>query len=404
MDESDRQPAYRWVIVAASALILAVSMGAIVNGLSAFIVPMQDAFGWQRGDITLINFSGIMGLAFGGLVMGPLADRIGTRPVVLGGVIVLGLCYLAASVLASLWQFYVLFFIGGFFGAGAIFPPVMAAVGNWFQTGVGTAIGIASAGQALGQGGVPFMSSLLIGAFGISGAFGVTGALMLAVLVPLACLLRNPPPRSAAMQQSAAAEEETRLPTRTVVMRMSAAITLCCTCMSVPLMHLVPLIQDRGFSAEQAGSVIFVMLLVAILGRLSFGMLADRIGALPAYMTATAWMTLMVFGFTYVQNLGSFYAYAVIYGFGYAGVMTGVLVSIRMLTPPSRRASALGIVTMFGWFGHAIGGYQGGVLYDLTGNYTAAYAVAALAGILNLIIVGSLFRKTRRLQGAAVAA
>tara|TARA_R110002096_G_scaffold109774_21_gene240083 strand:- start:9033 stop:9599 length:567 start_codon:yes stop_codon:yes gene_type:complete len=179
---------------------------------------------------------------------------------------------------------------------------------------------------------------------------------------------------------------------------MSAAITLCCICMSIPLMHLVPLIQDRGFSAEQTGSVIFVMLLVAIIGRLSFGMLAGRIGALPAYMTATAWMTLMVFGFIYVQNLGSFYAYAVIYGFGYAGVMTGVLVSIRMLTPPSRRASALGIVTMFGWFGHAIGGYQGGLLYDLTGNYTAAYAVAALAGILNLIIVSSLFRKTQRLD------
>ena len=78
--------------------------------------------------------------------------------------------------------------------------------------------------------------------------------------------------------------------------------------------------------------------------------------------------------------------------------MTGVLVSIRMLTPPSRRASALGIVTMFGWFGHAIGGYQGGLLYDLTGNYTAAYAVAALASILNLIIVSSLFRKTQRLD------
>ena len=60
----------------------------------------------------------------------------------------------------------------------------MAAVGNWFQIGVGTAIGIASAGQALGQGGVPFVSSLLIGTYGISGAFGATGALMLAGLVP----------------------------------------------------------------------------------------------------------------------------------------------------------------------------------------------------------------------------
>ena len=105
MEDTLQQPAYRWVVVSASALILAISMGAIVNGMSAFIVPMQDIFGWNRGDIALINFAGIMGLAFGGLFMGPLADRKGTRPVVLFGVCVLGASYLIASFITSLWQF-----------------------------------------------------------------------------------------------------------------------------------------------------------------------------------------------------------------------------------------------------------------------------------------------------------
>lgn len=396
MANSIQQPAYRWIVVSASALILAISMGAIVNGLSAYIVPMQAEFGWQRGQVALINFSGIMGLAFGGLVMGPMADRRGTRPVVMFGVTVLGLCYMAASLITSLWQFYLLFFIAGFFGAGAIFPPVMAAVGNWFFFGAGMAIGIASAGQALGQGGVPFASALLIKSYGTSGAFGATGAFMLATLLPLSLLLRQPPIAGADQLRASAAQEDTAVPINTVIATMSAAIILCCICMAVPLMHLVPLIQDGGFAAEEAGSVIFVMLLVAILGRLAFGKLADMIGALPAYMTATAWMTLMVFGFLYIDSLRAFYIYAIVYGFGYAGVMTGVLVSIRVLTPPSRRASALGIVMMFGWFGHAIGGYQGGVLYDLTGNYTAAYSVAAVAGVLNLILVSNLLRKTRQ--------
>jgi MFS family permease len=195
-----------------------------------------------------------------------------------------------------------------------------------------------------------------------------------------------------------AAEENPDIPTNVVISTLSAGIILCCICMSVPLMHLVPLIQDRGFAPESAGSVIFVMLLVAIFGRLAFGKLADMIGAVPAYMTATAWMTLMVFGFVYIESLETFYVYSIFYGFGYAGVMTGVLVSIRVLTPPSRRASAFGIVTMFGWFGHAIGGYQGGVLYDLTGDYTASYAVAAIAGILNLIIVSRLLIGSKRLK------
>jgi MFS family permease len=396
MSNTPLQLSYRWVIVCVSALILAIAMGSIVNGLSAFIVPMQTDYGWARRDISLINFSGIMGLAFGGLVMGPLADKRGVRPVVLFGGVALGLCYLAASYVTELWQFYLVFFVGGFFGAGAIFAPVMAAVGSWFQTGAGLAIGIASAGQALGQGAVPFVSSHLIAVFGTDGAFAATGAFMVITLIPLSLLLRTAPVASAAQLRSDNALEDVAIPTRRVIITMSAAIILCCICMAIPLMHLVPLIQDRGFAADEAGQVIFVMLLVAIVGRIAFGKLADIVGAVPAYMSATAWMTVMIFGFTYIQDLSTFYIYAVVYGFGYAGVMTGVLVCLRVLIPPSRRASAVGVVVMFGWFGHAIGGSLGGLFYDIFGDYTVAYGVAALAGVANLMIVATLWRDSPR--------
>ncbi|MEQ8357169.1 MAG: MFS transporter [Kiloniellaceae bacterium] len=395
MTRSAGLPPYRWVIVAASALILATAMGTIVNGMSAFLVPMQEAYGWERGDIALINVAGLLGLAFGGLLMGPLADRCGTRPVVFFGVTVLGLCYLAASLADALWHYYLLMVVAGFFGAAAIFPPIMAAIGNWFPIGAGLAIGVASAGQALGQGGAPFVSSLLIQSLGISGAFGAIGALMLAVLVPLAALLRQPPGGLDRGQSEAVPSDRDYPPSRVVIPAMSVAILLCCTSMSVPLMHLVPLIQDKGFALDEASSVIFVMLLVAIAGRIAFGKLADFIGALPAYMTATAWMTVMIYGFVRLESLDAFYVYAVVYGFGYAGVMTGVLVTITALTHPARRGTAMGIVIMFGWFGHAGGGYLGGVLFDLTGGYALAYGIAAATGVANLIVVGLLYLRTR---------
>jgi MFS family permease len=164
------------------------------------------------------------------------------------------------------------------------------------------------------------------------------------------------------------------------------------------------LIQGCGFALEQASSVLFSMLLVAIAGRVAFGKLADIIGALPAYMTATAWMTLLVFGFTQIESLGLFYGYAMVYGFGYAGVMTGVLVSIAALTHPSKRGTVMGVVTMFGWFGHANGGYLGGWLYDLTASYSEAYAFAAASGVLNLVIVATLYMKTRQSDGVLASA
>ena len=75
-----------------------------------------------------------------------------------------------------------------------------------------------------------------------------------------------------------------------------------------------------------------------------------------------------------------------------------------MLIPPTRRAAAFGIVTMFGWFGHAIGGYQGGLFYDLTGDYSTPYGIAAVSGVINLLVVSSLLLRLRTHSQSALQA
>lgn len=398
-DESN----YRWVIVFTAAMMLAIAMGLLVNGLSVFFIPLERAFGWSRGSIALINTAGLVGLALGGIVMGRVADRTSKRKVCLFGAVVLGVCVLAAAWANALWQLYLLFFLAGAFGGGSLFAPLIALVGNWFRTGAGLAIGIASAGQAVGQGGVPFGTTFLIDALGWRGAVAALGVIVLATLIPLALLTRDPPSRSAA---AVADDTSSTVPLslNAIVIWLSAAVILCCTCMSVPLMHLVPLIQGKGISAQEAGGVLFLLLVVAILGRVAFGKLADMIGAIPAYMTASLWQTALVYLFTQINDLNMLYAFAVIYGFGYAGVMTGLLITIRALTPAARRGGATGVIIAFAWLGHGIGGYQGGLFFDLTGAYNVSFANAALAGVLNLLVVGSLYLTVKRRTAASVSA
>jgi len=397
---------YRWVIVGTSSFILAIGIGLILNGFSVFIIPLNEAFGWQRGDVSFINFAGLAGTALGGVVMGRVADRFSVRWISLFGVVALGLCLLLVAHADALWQFYLVFFVGGFFGAGSLFAPLIANVGNWFRSHVGLALGITSAGQALGQGGVPYAAALFIGAFGWSDALSALGLVCLVVLVPLALLTRPAPPEITADSgpTAAGASEPAVLAPTTVVIWMSAAVVFCCTCMSVPLMHLVPLVQDRGFALDEAASVLLVMLMAGVVGRIAFGKLADLIGPIRAYWVASCWQTVLVFAFVQLASLDAFYLFAVVYGFGYAGVMTGILVCMRVLTPVSRRASALGIVTMFAWIGHGLGGYQAGLFFDLTGSYTLSYANAALAGVVNLVIVGSLYFTVAQRRAAAAAA
>jgi MFS family permease len=379
----------------------------IVNGISVFLIPLSEEFGWTRGAVSLINTAGLAGVAIGGIVMGRLADKTGTRWVSIVGGLTLGLCILATAWADALWQFYLLFFVAGFLGAGSLMVPLVANVGNWFKSDVGLALGIASAGQALGQGGVPFGTAVLIGAIGWRDALTVLGVVILLTIIPLALLIRQPPGQSTQTTPEAAAEADESpvpLPSNVVVAWLSIAVVFCCICMSTPLMHLVPLIQDRGIPLEDAGSVMFVMLIAAILGRLAFGKLADMISAIKAYMIASFWQTALVFFFIQIESVEVFYVFAFIFGFGYSGVMTGVLVCVRVMTPLSKRASALGIVFLFGWVGHGIGGYQGGFFFDLTGGYTLTYANAALAGIINLIIVAALYTTiAKRKAGPAYA-
>jgi MFS family permease len=388
-----RQLHYGWIVVAAVAVMLAVAMGQLVNGLSVFFVPLEREFGWPRGSIALINSAGLVGLALGGIVMGAIADRARIRSVCLAGAIAVGACVTLAAGADRLWQFYLLFLVAGIFGAG-LFGPLVALVGGWFPAGAGLAIGIASAGQAVGQGGIPFGSAFLIEAIGWRGAFLVQGLLSLAVMVPLALLVREPP--RVARAGAAAIEPSPPLPPGVVTLWLSAAVTFCCACMSVPLMHLVPLIQGLCIAAPDASGVLFVMLMAAILGRVAFGKLADVIGPIPAYMTASLWQTVAVFAFTKISDLSMFYVFAPIYGFGYAGVMTGLLVTARSLTPASRRAGCMGVILAFAWLGHGLGGFQGGYFFDVTGGYTLGFANAALAGMANLLLLGGLLLSIRR--------
>lgn len=387
------EPAFRWVIVAAAAAMLAIAMGQLVNGLSAFLSPLEREFGAARGQIALVNTMGLVGLAIGGIVMGTLADRVSIRAVVLGGAVMTGLCVTAASQVTALWQLHLLFLLAGALGGGALFAPLFALVGTWFRTGAGLAIGIVSAGQAIGQGGVPLANALLIESFGWRGAFLAVGLASLALLVPLALLARSPvarPGPAAAAQPGPAADGRAAMRPATVIVTLSLAVLCCCSLMSVPLMHLAPLIQLCAIPAPEAAGVVMVMMLAAIAGRVAFGRLADMIGALPAYFAASAWQTALVVMFTWIDDLGLFYIFSPIYGFGYAGVMTGVLTTIRALTPLNRRASATGIILAFAWIGHGLGGFLGGVFFDLTGSYDLSFAAAMVAGVANLIAIGTL--------------
>lgn len=404
---SQLESRYAWMLVAVSSVFMGVAAGSLLS-ISVFLKPLIGDFGWLRAETALGYTAGALAMGVGGIVMGYLSDRFSTRAVVLAGVAFLGLSLVLLANQSSLWEFYLYYCLLGGIGASALDVPLLANVGHWFERNKGLALGIATAGRGLGQGLVPFLAGLLIAEYGWREAYLALGVVAVIVLFPLAWLVRSPPgletAKTAARQASADAQQQAFiLNPRAAVAWISTAAVFCCICMSTAMVHSVALARDAGIDEKSAAGIVLIIYVSGFFGRIAFGKLGDHIGGPRAYLAASAIQTSLIFWFTQIESLSSFYALAILLGFGMNAVMTCLMVCVREMTPIHIRGVSTGIVLLFGWIGMGLGGYQGGYFFDLTGSYTVSYANAAFAGIINMVIVGSLVYYTGRMRARLAA-
>ncbi len=391
---------YAWMIVVVSSVLMGMGAGALVS-ISVFLKPLIAEFGWLRAETAFAYTAGAIAMGIGGIVMGYLSDRFSTRWVALAGMVFLGFSLLLIGNQRSLWQFYLLYCVMGGFGAAALDAPLLANVGTWFERNKGLALGVATAGRSLGQGFVPFVGGILVATYGWRHAYVVLGTASFA-LVPLAWLVRSPPglkEAKIAARATSPSEQSEAFPVKPkiAVAWLSVAAIFCCIAMGTPMVHVVALARDAGIDQKSAAGVILLIYVSGFFGRIFFGKMADHIGGIRAYLTASAIQTAFVFWFTQLDSLTGFYILAVLFGFGMSGVMTCLIVSVRELTPVYMRGISTGTIFLTGWIGMGLGGYQGGLFFDQSGTYIIPYANAAFAGIANLAIVGSLlFYFTRK--------
>lgn len=387
---------YGWVIVAIATSCLVLAFGSNLT-VSVLVAPFEAEFGWTRADISMAYTMLAGGAAMGGLVWGPLSDRIGARNISLLGAVTLSATLILISYQSSLWLIYAFYLVMGFAGFSALFTPLLALTGLWFDRRKGLALGIVTAGGAIGQGVIPFIQRAMTSAWGWREAMLYLGISYFIIMVPMLFALR-PPPVLAASGGTASASNRNMwgIPYQLSLLWLALAAIFCCICMAVPLVHLVPLAMDMGLAPEIATSLLFVLMVSGVFGRLFFGSLSDRIGGLKTYFIASLGQTVMVFWFVQTQSLPLLYICAALFGFGFAGVMTSLIICARESAPLRMTGLATAIVAAMGWVGMGLGGYQAGYFYDLSGSYTLSYGNAALAGIVNLVIVAALYAFRQR--------
>ena len=382
----DRDPPYGWLMVFVVFILSALSFGAL-GAISVFLKPLAAEFGWGRAETSLGYTAIAFSSALFGILWGYVADRGGSRWFGVAAAIAMSTSLYLLSNQTNIFQFYAFYFVFGAFGNAMASTPLFANVGFWFKHNPGLALGLTASGGAIGQGIVPYLAGWAITAHGWQWAYQTMAWVYLVIALPIAFLVRESPRREQARVATYVEERNFPLSEKEVIIWISIAVMFCCNCMSVPIVHLVPMLTDDGRTMEVATSVLLALMLSGGLGRIMGGKLGDVIGALPTYIIMSAGPTASVFWFPHLDGLVAIFFLAVVFGFTYSGVMSSILVCVRMMVSAKFSARAMSMTSFFGWSGMGLGGYFGGLFFDMNGDYYWSFAFASFMGVLNLIVL-----------------
>jgi MFS family permease len=395
-----------WIAALLAICILSISYGAplvVVVGLK----PIAAAFGNDRSVVALAAALVWVGTGTGGIVMGWVADRVGVRRTVIFGALMTALG-LAVSAIGKIWTLYLGHaLLIGFLGGGALYPPMLIYISRWFDRRRGAALALISSGQYVaGMIWPSVFQHALIWAGWQATMLGFAAAI--AVIVPLALMLRPAPQPGHAVGSSVVLVRGTRglgLRPNTVQALLCAAGFLCCVPMAMPSSHLVAFCSDLGIAPAQGAAMLSVLLGCAFASRMFWGWLADRIGGLATVLAGSACQALAIAAFSVTTNEVGLFAVSAAYGLGFSGIIPAYVVTIRELFPSAEASWRVPTLLFTSMLGMAFGSWFAGALYDSFGFYARAFAAGALFNLGNLLVVGFLVvRQARGARRTAVSA
>src|SRR5262245_46043327 len=280
--------ASRWLVVAASLLGLLVGSGPVlIFSASVFLIPVTQELGITRGDLTAGVLLASFFTAISCPIIGWLLDRYGTRRVMIPGIILYALVVACFGFMQTQPAYLIplIFAVMGFVGGVQTPIPYAAVVAQWFDRNRGLALGIATAGVGLGAALLPPFLAWMIDGFGWRKAyFGLGIAIFVLAWLPVALFVREPPGLTQAARRQATADLTASLPGTSAdaafkqweFWALSIAFFLGVMAINGTLVHLVPLLLDRGVPLQFASRVLGAGGLAIILGRILAGWCLDR--------------------------------------------------------------------------------------------------------------------------------
>jgi len=160
----------------------------------------------------------------------------------------------------------------------------------------------------------------------------------------------------------------------------------CCMCHAIPLVHIVPYAIRSGLAPTTAASILAAIGVFSFMGRIMWGILADRWGPKPAYVLAVFQQGLMMVWLLGTTHPVMFFLFAFFWGIGYGGAMPPYALFVKDYYGLKSFGAIYGGIMVLASLGMAIGGYLGGFLFDLSGSYQPAWILSLVAGVVTAFV------------------
>jgi MFS family permease len=395
---------YAWTRLALAVLIS--TIGGVGMWSVVVVLPAVEAeFGVARAGASLPYSFTMIGFAFGGVLMGRLADRFGVSVPVAFGTLALCVGYALSTLATGILSFALVHgVLIGFLGSSATFSPLLADISHWFERRRGIAVAICAAGNYLAGTVWPPLVQRLVEAVGWRQTHLGIGLFCLVTMLPLAWLLRHRLPAAKASAHGLAdapARSVEGVSPRGLQLLLAGAGLACCVAMSMPQVHIVAYCGDLGYGVARGAEMLSLMLACGIVSRVASGWIADQIGGVATLLLGSVLQGVALFLYLWFDGLTSLYVISALFGLFQGGIVPSYALIVREYFPASEAGTRVGVVIMATLFGMALGGWMSGLIFDLTGSYRAAFANGLLWNLLNVSLALWLLQRSNRRMATA---
>lgn len=405
---------YGWIVVAVAFVTL--GLGANARGTFGLLFPsILKEFGWARGDTAFIFSLGFLVAACLAPLLGYCIDRFGPHKVLPLGTVLVATGFVLATYCSEIWQFF--FTVGLLVISGSTslsYNPHFIILPSWFERRRGLAIGAACTGVGLSAIVLfPWMQATIDSAGWRTACVGMA-TLLVVTVIPLNALFQRRRPEDVGLhpdgdmrdpsqsRSGSAGETAATLAVTThdwtlkEAMRSAAfwyiAGSFFCALFVwyAILVHQTKYLQDLGFSTQFSSFALGLVPLFGVVGQLLLGALSDRIGrvwiwALACIGFAVCYALLIVLRIMPDPLIVWLMVFA-------QGALGYSLVSVYGSIPADifrgkNYGLIYGTMSFFGSLGASLGPYLLGRIFDWTGSYDLAFAIAIGLSMLSILLM-----------------